>query len=501
MAKYNNSTKEDSIKAATKRLEQGIIDFMSSDKFREYLKVMSRFHTYSYRNSILIAMQKPDATLLAGFSTWKNKFERYPKRGSHGIKIFAPNHSKTPKYKTREKIDPLTNLPVLDQDGNPVIEQIPVKIPSFHIVTVFDVSDTDGKPLPELDIHPLAGEVSQYDTLMEAIRRTAKVPVSIGPVSGDANGYFDREKIVIREGLSELQTVKTAIHELAHSRHHSIAETDQKNLHKDQATREVEAESTAFVVCEHFGLDTADYSFEHLASWSSDKELPELKASLKIIRDGALQIINEMELHLDEIQKEHETPHLEDPVRAATKELYLERIKNSNIPHPEEYAALFDKLYNSGELDSLKPSPEQNPLQNLANALGDFSRQYDPNLFPEDPDHASASLEEKMLAQMEAGDVSALKEWLHSIVLENSSFSSRAEELYERLDTQFPNPDPVPPGFEKYASMTTDEPTETVFKIGSMYLHIQDTSDGSWDYTIMIPVCRIWMEDRSVIRP
>ena len=209
-----------------------------------------------------------------------------------------------------------------------------------------------------------------------------------------------------------------------------------------------------------------------------------MKASLKIIRDGALQIINEMELHLDEIQKEHETPHLEDPVRAATKELYLERIKNSNIPHPEEYAALFDKLYNSGELDSLKPSPEQNPLQNLANALGDFSRQYDPNLFPEDPDHASASLEEKMLAQMEAGDVSALKEWLHSIVLENSSFSSRAEELYERLDTQFPNPDPVPPGFEKYASMTTDEPTETVFKIGSMYLHIQDTSDGSWDYTI-----------------
>ena len=463
MAKYKNTAKEDPIKIATKQLEQGIIDFMSSDKFREYLKVMSRFHTYSYSNSILIAMQKPDATLLAGYSTWKNKFERYPKAGS-GIKIFAPNHTKAQEYKTREKLDPRTNLPVLDQDGNPVMEQIPVKIPSFHIVNVFDVSDTEGKPLPELDIRPLAGNAAQYDTLMEAVRRTAKVPVSIESVSEDA--------------------VKTAIHELAHSRHHSIAETDQKNLHKDPATREVEAESIAFVVCEHFGLDTADYSFDHLASWSSDKELPELKASLQVIRDGALQIINDMELHLDEIQKEHEAPHLEDPVRAATKELYLERIKNSNIPHPEEYAALFDKLYDSGELDSLKPSPEQNPLQDLANAVRDFSRQYDPNLFPEDPDRASASLEEKMLAQMEAGDVSALKEWLHSIVLENSSFSSRAEELYERLDTQFPNPDPVPPGFEKYASMTTDEPTETVFKIGSMYLHIQDTSDGSWDYTI-----------------
>ena len=463
MAKYKNSTKEDPIKEATKRLEQGIIDFMSSDKFREYLKVMSRFHTYSYSNSILIAMQKPDATLLAGYSTWKNKFERYPKAGS-GIKIFAPCHSKAQEYKTREKLDPRTNLPVLDQDGNPVMEQIPVKFPSFHIVNVFDVSDTEGKPLPELDIRPLAGDAAQYDTLMEAIRRTAKVPVSLDPVNEDA--------------------VKTAIHELAHSRHHSIAETEQKDLHKDQATREVEAESIAFVVCEHFGLDTADYSFDHLGSWSSDKELPELKASLQVIRDGALQIINEMELHLDEIQKEHEAPHLEDPVREATKELYLERIKNSNIPHPEEYAALFDKLYDSGELDSLKPSSEQNPLQDLASALGDFSRQYDPNLFPEDPDQASASLEEKMLAQMEAGDVSALKEWLHSIVLEDSSFSRRAEELYERLDAQFPDPDPVPPGLEKYASITTEEPTETVFKIGSMYLHIQDASDGSWDYTI-----------------
>ena len=154
MAKNKNSTKEDPIKAATKRLEQGINDFMSSDKFREYLKVMSRFHTYSYRNSLLIAMQKPDATLLAGYSTWKNKFERYPKAGS-GIKIFAPSHSKKQEYKTREKIDPRTNLPVLDQDGNPVMEQIPVKIPSFHIVNVFDVSDTEGKPLPELDIRPL----------------------------------------------------------------------------------------------------------------------------------------------------------------------------------------------------------------------------------------------------------------------------------------------------------------------------------------------------------
>ena len=482
MAKYNNSTKEDSIKAATKRLEQGIIDFMSSDKFREYLKVMSRFHTYSYRNSILIAMQKPDATLLAGFSTWKNKFERYPKRGSHGIKIFAPNHSKTPKYKTREKIDPLTNLPVLDQDGNPVIEKIPVKIPSFHIVTVFDVSDTDGKPLPELDIHPLAGEVSQYDTLMEAIRRTAKVPLVIGPVSGDANGYFDREKIVIREGLSELQTVKTAIHELAHSRYHSMAETSKKNLHKDQATREVEAESIAFVVCEHFGLDTADYSFGYVSSWSSNKELPELKSSLQVIRDGALQIINELDLHLNEIQKEHETPSLEDPIRAATKENYLKRIKTSNIPHPEEYIALFDKLYDSGELDNLKPPAEQNPLRDLASDLHDFSKQYDPNLFPENPDHESASFEEKILVQMETGNVSPLKEWLHSIVLENSTFSSQAEQLFERLNTQFP--DPAPPGLEKYASITTDEPIETIFKIGSMYLHIQDASDGSWDYTV-----------------
>ena len=303
-------TQQKRIHEVTERLEAGIKDFLSSEKYQDYLKVMSRFHNYSSSNSILIAMQKPDASLVAGYTTWDKKFERHPKKGSHGIKIFAPAPVATNTFVEREKIDPVTQLPVLDENGDPVMESIAVKRPAFKVVTVFDVSDTEGKPLPELDVPQLTGDVEQYELLMDAIRRTSTVTIEFESITSGANGYFSLtdKRIAINEGMSELQTVKTAIHELAHSRLHDIDTT--KPVHKlpaqkDKATKEVEAESIAFVVSEHFGLDTSDYSFGYIGTWSSDRSLPELKASLQTIRDASTSIITDLEKHLSELQIEH----------------------------------------------------------------------------------------------------------------------------------------------------------------------------------------------------
>ena len=250
-------TQKKRIHEVTERLEAGIKDFLSSEKYQDYLKVMSRFHNYSYSNSILIAMQKPDASLVAGYTTWDKKFERHPKKGSHGIKIFAPAPVATNTFVEREKIDPVTQLPVLDENGDPVMESIAVKRPAFKVVTVFDVSDTEGKPLPELDVPQLTGDVEQYELLMDAIRRTSTVPIEFESITSGANGYFSLtdKRIAINEGMSELQTVKTAIHELAHSRLHDIDTT--KPVHKlpaqkDKATKEVEALYSAFQNVNHF---------------------------------------------------------------------------------------------------------------------------------------------------------------------------------------------------------------------------------------------------------
>ena len=314
MSQSNTSheTQKKRIQEVTERLEAGIKDFLSSEKYQDYLKVMSRFHNYSYSNSILIAMQKPDASLVAGYTTWDRKFERHPKKGSHGIKIFAPAPVATNTFVEREKIDPVTKLPVLDENGDPVMESIAIKRPAFKVVTVFDVSDTEGKPLQELDIPQLNGDVQQYDTLMDAICRTSTVPIEFESITSGANGYFSLtdKRIVINEGMSELQTIKTAIHELAHSRLHDIDITKpirKLPAQKDKATKEVEAESVAFVVSEHFGLDTSDYSFGYIGTWSSDRSLPELKASLQTIHDASTSIITDLEKHLSELHIEHQT--------------------------------------------------------------------------------------------------------------------------------------------------------------------------------------------------
>ena len=305
MTDYANQQQK--IKEATEQLEAGIKEFFSSDKFQEYLNVMSRFHSYSYSNSVMIAMQKPDATLLAGFSGWQKNFDRHVKAGERGIRIFAPAPVKTKVE--REKKDPDTKLPVLDENDEPVMETVEIKTPRFKIVTVFDVSQTDGKPLPSLGVDELTGNVEQFSQFFEALKRTSTVPIGFEELHDGSNGYYSpaEKRIAIREGMSEVQTVKTAIHELAHSRLHDFDRTKppaEAEKRKDRNTREVEAESVAYVICQHFGIDTSDYSFGYVATWSASRELPELKASLQTIRDAASSLIDEIQENLASLQKE-----------------------------------------------------------------------------------------------------------------------------------------------------------------------------------------------------
>ena len=309
MAKKDYAAKQkEKIQQTTEKLEQGILDFVSGEQYQDYLKVMSKFHNYSYSNSILIAMQRPDATYLAGYTGWQKNFKRQVLPGEHGIKIFAPAPIK--QIVEKERLDPDTNLPVLDENGDPVKDTVEIKLPKFKVVIVFDVAQTTGEPLPELEIPDLDGNVTEYENFLEAIRRTADVPVGFEQMEGNSHGYFSpsEQRISIKEGMSQSQTLKTAIHELAHSRLHNIEQTE-KNANgkgKDRNTKEVEAESIAFVVCSHFGLDTGDYSFGYIGTWSSGKDLPELKSSLQTIRSAATGIITEIESHLEEIQKERE---------------------------------------------------------------------------------------------------------------------------------------------------------------------------------------------------
>ena len=293
------------LKEITDRLEQGIAELFDSERYREYLKVMSKFHNYSFRNTVLIAMQKPDASLLAGFSAWKNNFERNVMRGQKGIKIIAPS-----PFKIRqevEKIDPHTQKPIIGKDGKPVTEEKEVKIPAYKVVSVFDVSQTEGKELPDIAVDELTGDVDRYKDFFAALEKTSPVPIAFENIGGGSHGYYHLEdkRIAINEGMSELQTLKTAIHEIAHAKLHDIDLNAPKDEQPrvDRRTREVEAESVAYTVCQHYGLDTSDYSFGYVAGWSSGRELSELKSSLETIRSAAAEIINSIDENLAELQK------------------------------------------------------------------------------------------------------------------------------------------------------------------------------------------------------
>ena len=375
-------TNRERLQEITAGIEQGIKELFESEKYMRYLSVMSKFHRYSVNNTMLIYMQRPDATLVAGFQKWKNQFERHVKKGEHGITIIAP----TPYKKKIEEMkrDPDTQAPILDADGKAVMEEKEIEIPMFRPVKVFDVSQTDGKPLPEL-ASSLSGTVPHYEAFLEALRRSAPVPIEFEPMAENMDGYFssEQQRIVIREGMSEVQTVSAAVHETAHSKLHdpkkyeaeptwkivmvseggtkrdfrldfaTEAEAEQaaaeegwryvdenqfawrleveedltavKQADKNRNTEEVEAESISYAVCQYFGIQTGENSFGYIASWSQGKELKELRASLETINKTSCELINDIERHYKEICKERgidltAAPELEQTPRQAAGE-------------------------------------------------------------------------------------------------------------------------------------------------------------------------------------
>jgi len=305
----------DKLKEITAKLEQGIKDIFDSDKYKEYLRVMSKFHNYSWGNSLLIAMQKPDSSYVAGYTAWQNKFKRNVLKGEKGIKIIAPSPYKVQKEIL--KIDPITNTPILDKDGKPVIEVKEENIPSFKVVSVFDVSQTEGKELPDITVDMLTGNVENFYDVYASVEAISPVPITLEPLKNDLYGYFSHieKRIVVNDRLSELHTLKTMIHEVAHAKLHDVAiniSYDEKQNIPDKRTREVEAESIAYTVCNHFGLDTSDYSFGYIAGWSGKKEMEALKKSLDTIRKTSAEIINGIEDKYTELQKHKNTEKVND---------------------------------------------------------------------------------------------------------------------------------------------------------------------------------------------
>ena len=354
-------TNRERLQEITAGIEQGIKELFESEKYMRYLSVMSKFHRYSVNNTMLIYMQRPDATLVAGYNKWKNQFSRHVKRGEHGITIIAPTPYK--KKIEEQKLDPDTKAPMLDKDGKVIMEEKEIEIPLFRPVKVFDVSQTDGKPLPELAAS-LSGNVQNYEVFMEALRRSAPVPIEFEPMDANMDGYFssDQQRIAIREGMSEVQTVSAAVHETAHSKLHdpkraepeptwkvvmvsdggtkrdysqgfaTEAEAEQfaadadwrfvdenqfewrleveedhsaeVQAAKDRHTEEVQAESISYAVCQYYGIQTGENSFGYIASWSQGKELKELRASLEVINKTAGELISDIDRHYKEICKE-----------------------------------------------------------------------------------------------------------------------------------------------------------------------------------------------------
>lgn len=307
---YQNQQPGDRLKEITDQLEKGLQDLFSSEKYTDYLKTMSKFYSYSASNTLLIYMQRPDASHVAGYNDWKNNYHRHVKRDEHGIKILAPCPYK--QRVEREKTGP---------DGKPVTEIEEIQRAAFKPVTVFDVSQTEGEPLPTLGVNELTGDVEHYPDFFEALKQVAPFPVGFEAITSGAKGYcnYAEQRIAINEGMAEVQNVKTAIHEITHATLHNYYAEKEKGIppeqRKDQRTREVEAESVAYTVCQHYGIDTADYSFGYIAGWSSDKQTKELKASLGTIRNTAAALITSIDEKFQEITKDREqaAPVVEAP--------------------------------------------------------------------------------------------------------------------------------------------------------------------------------------------
>lgn len=356
----------------------GVADFVSIID-ADYLKTMSKLHNYSFNNSLLIAMQKPNATMVAGYTSWKVNFHRNVMKGEKGIRILAPSPYKISK--DVEKIDPKTKQPMIGKDGEPIRERIQVTIPAYRVTTVFDVSQTQGKPIPEIAT-VLTDDVKDYKYFLNAIKEISPVPIEMREINSGANGYYHLEDkiIAIKEGMSQAQTLKTAIHELSHAKLHDKDVGLEKDKQLDKRTKEVQAESVAYTVCCHYGLDTSDYSFGYIAEWSSNKELDELKKSMDIIRSTASEIIKDIDITLIRIEQE-------------------ERIEN------------------------------------LALEIGEFIKDYDYYEYMDVVDDAEKLIED-IKADIQSGNIEYLQKWFISIGEEKGAVDmcEQAREIAEQLN-------------------------------------------------------------------
>ena len=467
-------TNRERLQQITAGIEQGIKELFESEKYMRYLSVMSRFHRYSVNNTMLIYMQQPDATLVAGYNKWKNQFERHVKRGEHGITIIAPTPFK--KKIEEQKLDPDTKAPILDAEGKAVMEEREVEIPMFRPVKVFDVSQTDGKPLPEL-ASSLSGNVQNYEAFMEALRRSAPVPLSVEPMAANMDGFFspDQQRIAIRAGMSEVQTVSAAVHEIAHSKLHNYAKAQEEAARagdkeppkkKDRNTEEVEAESISYAVCQYYGIQTGENSFGYIANWSQGKELPELRASLETINKTAGELINDIDRHYKVICKER------------------------------------------GIDLTAAPEPQLDPIEQLAADIDQFSFDYDTYEYRDQVDNREDALRE-LTATLRSGDASGVRDWLQEFADENEPGEAvtKAAELLDRLDQLVPEPDPnlvkmadearamgvdtawnsdkeFPVSFDTERTQPSAEAQEALLLVDdATYLHVQSCDTG-WDYTL-----------------
>ena len=315
------------VKEITDKLEAGLKELFESEKYKSYLSTMSKFHNYSFNNTLLIAMQKPEATLVAGYQAWQKNFERHVNKGEKAIRILAPAPYKIKEE--RDKLDPVTGEMMFDENGMPQKEETEVTIPAFRAVSVFDVSQTDGKPIPELEVNELLSTVEGYEDFVQALMNISPVPIAFEDIPGDSKGYFStaEKRIAVQDNMSESQTLKTMVHEVAHSRLHDKEVNQSMDIPvKDRNTKEVEAESVAFTVCQHFGIDTSDYSFGYIAGWSSGRNMKELKSSLDTIRKTASELITGIEGAMQELQlnREMEQEHGKESILLVHNEDFSE---------------------------------------------------------------------------------------------------------------------------------------------------------------------------------
>ena len=366
----NNIEKQ--LKEILERLEQGVKEIFTSERYTEYLNTMSKFHNYSFNNTLLITMQKPEATLVAGYQAWQKKFNRHVKRGEKGIQIIAP----TPVREKQEieKIDPDTQEPIIGEDGQPETEIVEMIIPRFRVATVFDVSQTEGEPIAELEVPELTGSVQFYDTFMQALQNISPVSIRMMNVEGEAKGYYHQTEkyIAIKEDMSNVQTMKTGVHEVSHALLHDREVMDAEGVLKDQTTKEVEAESIAYIVCNHFGLDTSEYSFTYIASWCESRDMKALKASMDTIRKTSAEVIENIEAQMHELEMERpirDTFHKEDLILHLSgsmgSEFTYDLIENMSREQLEQNVEEYVSLLESGEIEE-----NEKPLESFLEEKG-----------------------------------------------------------------------------------------------------------------------------------